>query len=255
MKIVNKKLLSFGLLSAAILLSGCSSIKLMTMEVDPELATNGDNLTTSGRSRFNWDAPFTLGEYMVHKIDKDWTRHSNLTVVLQHDTELKNIDEKTKYEFTLDTNRTEQWLNQCIYYRRGFKASHQFSRKSGSSYNTKAQQIMCNFKSSSSNETIHLGLAKQTLPSSPWVGYLTLTDDKKIRVTTSYRTKDIAFGQKVATGFDFYDDETLIAQVETIQLGDLWIRKDIDDKLRTQLVTASSALMLHGQLGAALAED
>ncbi|MEJ8803701.1 hypothetical protein [Pontibacter sp. H249] len=234
-----KKYLSTAAVAAVLLLSACS---VPQMAVESNFKSQAQELPIEGRKVLKPNGDFRIGDYTVANVHRGWKRGSGFNI-LGYD----NVKSAQKYEFSLqDTQNGGEW------YVFGASKLHEKNLKSN---NGLTIQLAANkeyyasyFTSPESGQwqlvTVDPG---HYLARNKFEGQV-INGVKMYKVAPVYKFE----GQKIPTGdivgYEFKDDEEVIAAVQVVNNGKVWMRSDLSNDTRMVLASAAASLLLYDKL-------
>jgi hypothetical protein len=216
-------------------LAGCQSAR---MAVPADLEARADAYPCSGRGGFSLSEKFSFGPYEVFQVKRGWTRRTTWTLALY-----ENAKARQQYEFSLQTPSGRIWQGQAA---TGVRRENLKSSIAGGELTWGLEKNM-------------EYLARLGLPDQPTAWTLTLAEKTADDVprgvlTDGTRTYQIAGSRNLAgssiplmetAGFLLRDGNRLVAAVDLINAGSVFLDRHLPAETRDPLAAAAAALLLY----------
>ncbi|NRB39015.1 MAG: hypothetical protein HRU20_11205 [Pseudomonadales bacterium] len=218
-------------MAASSLFSGC--ITTPTMEVPGDIAASSDEITATERSSWSGslaNETFTLGQYKVTKVNRDWdSNQSNTVSIAKLDINSGTIE--TGYDYTFETPSGE------YYGRCDVKIESDSLASSGFSIEERSSSFNCACKTG--NGTVGKTALKATNKGS-FAGSLEADGE-------NYTVKALQqHGETSGYRIDSINkNSTPSGAVEVYKPGRIWLDKDLNEKQKDILACQFVGLMLY----------
>lgn len=234
-----KKLLLGVALAGVLVLPSCT---LPNMAVESTFKEQAQELTVEGRKAYKPNGSFMVGEYRVANVNRGWKNAGGFTIF-----GYENIRINQRYEFSLQSPTGQQWF--------AFGASQLQEKNLRSedgltriSVGKNLEYFVTHFTSPESGPwrllTVDPG---QYLMRKKFEGELTNGGDF-YKIRPIYKMEDTKLPASDIVGYEFLRDGELVAAVQVINHGKVWLAPELDDDARMVIVTAASSLLLYDKL-------
>ena len=232
-----------------VFLLGCSMAR---MAVRPQLISGATEMKVEGRKSFGFDKPFSFGPYQVTEVNREWTRSTGFSVDFPSLEKHKKVFSSSKatqeYEFMLKDGKGEEWkcqnLTTCG---QGFvDVSMGAKKKMGMGMSSRS--FVSSFKAKNRSEVWHLTMDDKQDSSFAMKGVLS-DGDTSILVQGTRKLAGTPLPLTDHSGFEFLVSGNVVASVEVINKGAVWILPSTEEKLHSPLAVTSAALLLYQNIG------
>ena len=240
MKSMTRILLTGILFGILILTMVCRTARY---DVPGDLASESPEWIVQGRQGFNFKEAISFGPFRTLDVDRSWTKTSSWG----GDWFSSNKAKQT-YEFMLQETGGPVWEAQCA---TGVsKQEMRFEEMLGGELEIEVQAnvfFACSFRQRGEKKVWRLAMNQST---SEMVMNGALTDRAtRIKIQGSQKLQGSPIPLSDPTGYEFVLDGKVVAAVEVINKGAVWIRPSVDKETRSALATAATALLLYKNIG------
>ncbi len=222
-------------------LVACTTAK---MACPPELSASAVEMPVTGRQGFGLGGSFRFGPYQVTDVHRGW-RVTTAWSILGYG----SSKSEQPFEFKVRDHGNAAWQAHCVVGVRWTEMElNNFMDTGGTlKWGLSSHALFTSEFSQPNNEKRWKMVMKQETQDLVMDGLL---GDGAIRISVK-GTRKLAgstWPLTEATGYLFYRDQDLVGAVDILNQGAVWIEKDLPDPMRSVLVAAASALLLHGDL-------
>ena len=240
----NAKTLFFSLncvVALGLLFSGCTPAR---MAVRPQLLSESREMKVEGRKSFSFNESFSFGPYQVTNVQRGWTKSSGWSVLYKK-TRFESRKAKQEYEFLMRDTDAKVWKAQCL-----VGANEEIldifpSKNIQLGLGPLADvSFVCFFQEQGQSNIWRLALGVYQDTGGLLKGLLS-DGSVQIRVSGTRKLANTPIPLSDPTGYEFFTETRVIASVEVINKGAVWIHLKATPEMRPVLATASAALLLY----------
>ncbi len=215
---------------------GCTPIR---MSVPPQLQDQGISLPVE---RSLWRGALVkedmnFGDYQVHHVERDWTDKQGINTWIGG-----QVEATQRYRFHLQQNNAQSLEGRC------FVSGKKTSIRPLAALRISSQQeaLLCAFQQPRETAS-RWKLNIRTEGDIAAQGWLEI-EDTRIRIQANHSIAGSSFPLAQPSGYVFRLEGQVIAAVEILGKGTIWLSKNLPASYREPIATASAALLLHQNL-------
>lgn len=233
-----------------VLLMGCT---LARMAVRPQLVSAAKEMKVEGRKSFSFDETFFFGPYEVAEVNREWTRSTGFSIDFpifgKGDKKFTSSRATQKYEFILKDEKGNIWKCQSVTGcdQRNVDVLLGNNNRLGIGL-TSETSFVCTFSSKKTPEVWRLTM-NESLNSSDALNGVLSDGTISIILQGTRKLAGTPFPLSTPSGYEFLINGNVVASVEVINKGGVWIVPSIEKRLHSPLAVTSAALLLYQDIG------
>lgn len=223
-----------GLGLSSLLLSACTAL---SVALDPEFSDHAELYAVSGKQGLLLRQQLRFGPYHTGVVDRDWDSSSAIQVA-----HYKDVTHRGGFRFTQLCNDKTSHHVDCK--SRGESESLHFGKPERGEWRwllNAENRFDCNIKDEN-NTSWHLAIAQRGADSMLRGGLFSETSDYHIESIHYVTGSPMATG---VVGYQISRKHIVLAAIETIGQGKVWLRKGISTPEAQRLAATASALLLY----------
>ncbi len=228
----------FGALFLACFLGACTPAR---MGLPGDFRGNAMELKAQGRQKLSFNEDFSFDGYLVRDVKRGWTTRTSVGIFFY-----KKMKAKQKYEFTLENQETGKNLyGYCatsvkaaeLDFKTNFDIRVQWGLKSDTIFLTIIEN-------DESEEHLIMVLEESGTRAKLLTGGISFRDrEYRVEAVRTLENSDIMMSE--ATGYCIYENNRMIAAVDVLNEGSIFLHPDMAVETRDGLCAAATALMLY----------
>ncbi len=220
---------------STLVLSACTALSI---DLEPAFSANADVYPVTGRQGLLIRQRLSFGPFQTGVVDRDWDSSSNIQVA-----NYKSSDSHGGFRYTLQGPRTEQQRVDCQHNNNSESLNFGSAQRGEWSWLLAAEnRFNCEIKRDKTSPQWHIAMGQRGAETHRRGALYSNDASYQIDSIHSANNGSINIG---GIGYQISRNQQILAAVETIDQGRVWLRNALSTDEAQLLAAAASALLLY----------